>query len=177
MTKNPYQTPEAALSSATQQETHEVIRQEHIKHEASIKSVGLLYLLGACVMGMTAIGQLVSIDYDLRPGMLIYGLICFVIATVQCFIGINLRKLKRWVRIPAAIVAGLGLLWFPIGTLINGYILYLICGKKGSMVFSPEYAEVIETTPQVKYKTSKLTRVVLIVVLLSLIAAICYAIT
>jgi hypothetical protein len=47
------------------------------------------------------------------------------------------------------VLSGIGLLGFPIGTLINGYILYLFLSKKGRTVFAPEYQEVIEATPHV----------------------------
>ena len=74
----------------------------------------------------------------------------------QGFIAFGLRNLKSWGRIPAALFAGIGLLAFPIGTLINGYILYLLLSAKGRMVFSAEYREIIQQTPEIKYRTSKI---------------------
>jgi hypothetical protein len=48
----------------------------------------------------------------------------------------------------------LGLIGFPIGTLISVYFLYLLLSQKGAYVFSPEYAQVIAATPHIQYKTS-----------------------
>ena len=51
-------------------------------------------------------------------------------------------------------LSAIGLLGFPIGTLINGYILYLFLSKKGRTIFAPAYQDVIAATPHVKYRTS-----------------------
>ena len=72
----------------------------------------------------------------------------------QIWVGTGLRRLRRWARIPTGILSGLGLLGFPLGTVINAYILYLIFSQKGKMVFSDEYQAVIEQTPHIKYRTS-----------------------
>ncbi len=134
----------------------EAIRQEHIKHEASVKSVGFLYLLGAVLLvlfgiGMIAAGVASTRDMGISAGV---GLFLFFIGALQGWTGLGLRKLRPWARIPTGIFSGLGLLGFPLGTLINGYILYLVFSKKGSMVFSPEYQRVIAETPHIKYRTS-----------------------
>jgi hypothetical protein len=63
---------------------------------------------------------------------------------------------KAWARIPSAILSGLGLISFPLGTLINGYILYLLFSKKDSTIFSDDYKQVIQETPHNKYQTSLL---------------------
>jgi hypothetical protein len=128
----------------------ELIRKEHIKHEASVKSVGLLYFLAAALMLLVGIFSAVSGQGE---GILI-GLILLVLGAAQVWVGIGLRGLKAWARIPTAILSGLGLLGFPIGTLINGYILYLVLSAKGKTVFSDEYQRVIEQTPHIKYRTS-----------------------
>ncbi|HKB60455.1 MAG TPA: hypothetical protein VKC56_10480, partial [Gallionellaceae bacterium] len=57
-------------------------------------------------------------------------------------------------RIVAGVLAGLGLLGFPFGTVISAFILYLLFSKKGAMVFSDEYKQVIADTPDIKYRTS-----------------------
>jgi uncharacterized membrane protein len=86
--------------------------------------------------------------------------------------GSALRALSSKVRHVAGVFAGLGLLGFPVGTLINGYILYLLYSKKGKMVFSEEYQAIRLATPHVKYKTSVVVWVLLIIILLLLAAAI-----
>ncbi len=44
------------------------------------------------------------------------------------------------------------LLDFPIGTLISGYILYLLLSEKGRRIFRSDYAEIVAATPQIKFK-------------------------
>ena len=65
-----------------------------------------------------------------------------------------------------------GLIGFPIGTLISGYILYLLWGKKGRVIFSPEYQAVIAATPHVKYKTSIVVWILLGLVVVLILAGI-----
>lgn len=59
----------------------------------------------------------------------------------------------------------IGLSSIPVGTLINGYILFLIFGKKGKLVFSERYQEIIAATPHIKHRTSKAVWIVLGIVL------------
>ena len=128
----------------------EQIRKDHIKHEASVKSVGFLYFLGAAFLILAGVGGLVTGDgVSMAVGLV---LACFGI--LQIWVAIGLRRLKSWARIPTAILSGIGLLVFPFGTIINGYILYLVLCQKGKTVFSDEYKLVIEQTPHIKYKTS-----------------------
>lgn len=128
----------------------ELTRKEHLKHEASVKSVGLLYLLAAAFL---LLGGILSAVSGQGEGILI-GLLFLVLGAAQLWVGIGLRSLKPWARVPTAILSGIGLLGFPIGTLINGYILYLVLSAKGKTVFSPDYQRVIEQTPHIKYRTS-----------------------
>ena len=46
--------------------------------------------------------------------------------------------------------------------LIVGYILYLLLSPKGSVVFSPAYKEIIAQTPHIKYRTSLILKIVLV---------------
>lgn len=141
----------------------EDIRNEHIKHEASVKSIGILYGLGAVamlVMGVVfAFSLLGSVSRapsgQGEPAFLVgFGVVFVVLGGLQLAVAIGLRRLKPWARIVAGIFSGIGLLGFPLGTLINGYILYLLFSQKGKMVFSEEYQEVIAQTPHIKYRTS-----------------------
>ena len=134
---------------------YERIRKEHINHEASVKSVGLLYFLGGGFLAVAGVCYLFALGISNRAefGAAI-GVLFIAVAGVQIWTGIGLRRLKSWARIPAGVLSGLGLLAVPIGTLINGYILYLLFCKKGTMVFSEGYQRVIAETPHIKYRTS-----------------------
>lgn len=142
--------------------TAEQIRNDHLKHEASVKSVGFLYFLGAAFLIL--IGAF-GMSADQGVGM-IPGLLLLFFGLAQIWVGIGLRGLKPWARIPTGILSGLGLLGFPLGTLINGYILYLVFSKKGKMVFSDDYRHVIEQTPHIKYRTSTVVWILLGLLLL-----------
>ncbi len=140
----------------------ERIRQDHIKHEASVKSVGFLYFLSATFLilggsfGLAGVGD----------GAILMAIFFLGLAGVQIWVGLGLRRLKPWARVPTAILSGFGLLGFPVGTLINAYILYLVLCEKGRMVFSEEYRRVIQVTPHIRYKTSIVVWILLGVLLL-----------
>jgi hypothetical protein len=162
--------------SPSSDSAYEAIRQTHIKHEASLKSVGLLMLLGGALMllgGVMVMVSLLQMDSgtDMSGIAIIIGIIYAVLGGVFLLLAHGYRKLKRWIRIPGTIVSCLGLLSFPIGTLINGYILYLLWSQKGKMVLSAEYQEVIAATPHIRHKTSVLVWIFLAIVALGLLAA------
>jgi len=73
----------------------------------------------------------------------------------------GVRKLLPWARTTASVLAGIGLLGFPLGTLINAYILYLLLSKKGKRIFEADYKAIIDATPHVKYRTSIVVWIVL----------------
>jgi hypothetical protein len=52
------------------------------------------------------------------------------------------------------VLAAIGLLGVPFGTLINGYILYLLLSHKGQRIFAADYPEIVAATPHIKYRTS-----------------------
>lgn len=141
---------------AEQEET----RRTFLKHEASVQSIGILYLIGAVALIAAGIGGFVVGGKTPEESPAITMAVAALLITlglVQGQVGLWLRKLNPKSRIPATIFSGLGLLAFPIGTVINGYILYLIHSKKGAVVFSPAYRDVIAATPHIKYKTSVIT--------------------
>lgn len=155
----------------------EEIRSEHIKHEASVKSIGTLYYIGGVVLVLAAIGLVVAfyVDGSSEPqlGFLAIVLAIYAVFGIVSFVlGYGLRRLAPWARIPTVIVACIGLLGFPVGTLINGYILYLVLSEKGRRIFEPDYAEIVAATPHIKYRTSTVVWVVLILLLSAIAAAI-----
>ncbi len=155
---NPYATPGADLNVGSVNHA-ETLRREYLNHEASIQSVGILYYLGFGMLVITFITMVVASvesesgsDTPVAAVLLGGGLVCFI----ALWIGRSLRKLKTQARVPVLLTSLAGLINFPVGTLINGYILWLVFSAKGKMVFSEEYARVIQQTPHIKYKTPKL---------------------
>lgn len=146
----------------------EQIRKDHISHEASIKSVGLLYFLGSFFLVLVGV-VLMFAPQDALPRLM--GVAFVLVGGVQFWTGMGLRKLTPWSRIVAGVLSGIGLMAFGLGTIINAYILYLLLSKKGSMVFSDRYKQVIARTPHVKYKTSIIVWILLGLLVLILMFA------
>jgi hypothetical protein len=123
------------------------------------------------------------------------ALVYLVLTVLNAAMGYGLRHLQVWARWTTVVFTVLGLIYTllvsavaaltnPIvglisllfGSLIPGYILYLMVSAKGGVVFSPEYKLVIAKTPHVKYKTSLIVKIfvglLLFVFLLGVIVAI-----
>jgi hypothetical protein len=151
----------------------EEMRKKYLSHEASVKSIGFLYYLGGAFLTFAALGVTVSaFGGKGKPEAAVIGIVVLVLAVAQIWVGTGLRRLRPWARIPTAILSGIGLLGFPLGTLINGYILYLVLSQKGATVFSPDYQAVMQQTPHIKYRTSPVVWIILAVVLLLIVGGI-----
>jgi hypothetical protein len=167
MEANPYATPQTTVAGESPLlNDPETIRRQYLTHEASVKSVGTLYLLGAIILVFWTLFNVHALvtgsEYAKESA---WSLVAFlsVVTVLQFWTGMGLRKLRKPARAVGAIFSAIGLIGIPIGTIISAYILYLLMSKKGNMVFSPEYQQIIEQTPHVKYKGSKVFRIVLIV--------------
>ncbi|WP_269525867.1 hypothetical protein [Coraliomargarita parva] len=150
------------------------IREAHISHESSLRSLGLLLYLGAFFMLFSVFSMSITLR-DFPEGRAIFGTmitIYSILAILSIIVGRGYRKLRAWVKVPGAILSGIGLLGFPIFTIINGYILYLLFSSKGSMVLSAEYKEIIAATPGVKCRTSPAAWAVLAIAILCIVAII-----
>ncbi len=174
---NPY-APTVDVGAAVDESDVEVFRNHYLKHEASIKSLGLLYLIpggfllvGGVVALALALISLVTAGAGFQTADQVAGLligICLYggLGTLYCYTGIGLRRFWPSARIIGSIFSVLGLLAVPIGTLISGYFLYLLVSEKGRIVFSEPYQEAIRQTPHIKYKTPLLVKVLAGILLL-----------
>ncbi|MGB8356488.1 MAG: DUF4339 domain-containing protein [Chthoniobacteraceae bacterium] len=167
------------LSTRNAEET----RKTYLNHEASVKSIGLLYYIAAIVMTLAVLGfGFVAVSAfkghaapnhsnmnQPLPFQIGVTVAIALFAWLYFWLGAGMRSLNPKAKGPAVVLAVIGLLGFPLGTLINAYILYLLLSEKGKMVFSPEYKAVIEATPHIKYKTSIVVWI-FVILLLGLIA-------
>lgn len=183
--QNPFASPlaeEAPVAPSGDLAEAEAIRREHLSREASIKSVGVLYYLGAAISTIGVIGLLVSVITG-PPGGEAMGfflgafVVYALIAALLWWIAPGLRRLnpkvRPWVIGLNALLLALSVIGLnPIGALINGYIIWLMSGEKARTVFSPDYQDVIRATPHIKYKTSIVVWILLGLVLLLLLLAI-----
>ncbi|NNE00926.1 MAG: hypothetical protein HKN47_26725 [Pirellulaceae bacterium] len=151
----------------------EAYRRKYLNHEASVKSIGVLYLLGAIFMVPAGLFITVAAFVDPPQGdapgaifMALLGLLYLGLGVLQGSAGIGLRKLKPWARVVGIIFSVIGLLAIPLGTIIAAYFLYLLLSQKGQIVFSDQYKEVIAQTPHIKYKTSIIVWIFLVLLVL-----------
>ncbi|MEM8954609.1 MAG: hypothetical protein AAGD22_10700 [Verrucomicrobiota bacterium] len=172
MEESPYRPPTSQEVSAVADSAPEAdqIRQEHIKHEASVRSIGLLYWLGGAIVVVAGLVGLFDSEDEPVLGMGI-ALVLLLLGGLQLWTGTALRKLRKWAKIPVGIISGIGLIGFPLGTIINAYILYLVFCKKGGMVLSDGYKDVIAETPHIKYKTSVIMWILLGILILLFVFA------
>ncbi|MCA9084403.1 MAG: hypothetical protein KDA81_10125 [Planctomycetaceae bacterium] len=168
---NPYRAPDSMGEPAEAGETEaERIRRQYLSHEASVKSIGSLFLLGGLMM---VLGIGAAVFASARPAADLILLVALgTLGLVQCIVAVGLSRLKPWARIVGAFFCGLGMLWIPIGTLINLYFLYLLLGKKGKYIFSPEYRTIIDQTPHVRYRTSIIVWIFVLILVVTLLMGI-----
>ena len=170
---NPYRAP-TVLEVATPDEGSSSdaadIRTRHLTHEASLQGIGSLYVLGGVIALISAAFLVYGIAGMGAVGVfeLIICAFLLVVGLCQMWVGMGLRKVQPWTKTPATVLAVLGLLSFPIGTLVNVYVLWLVHSEKGHVVLAPSYQNVIAQTPDIKYRTSIVVKV-LACILLALI--------
>jgi hypothetical protein len=169
---NPYSAPTARVDDVATGdiERAEEIRREYLKHETGIRSAGTLYGLYAIFLLLAtlvfAAGAVMGNDPQTpRAVGIIMVIFCGGFFWLFYKLASGLRRQKQWVRMPVAVISGIGLLGFPLGTAINGYIMWLVLSKKGTYVLSPEYEAIVAATPHIKPKTSILVWIFLILLI------------
>jgi hypothetical protein len=100
---------------------------------------------------------------DIGIGLLVLGLVSLVV-------GWGVRRLERWAGIAAIVLSAITALAFPIGTMIGGYLLYVLLTAKGRRVLAPDYADIVAATPYMKSRTSIRFWITLGLIALGLIA-------
>jgi hypothetical protein len=176
-TINPYAPPKARVEDVVPEIGEAgAIRREHIKREAAIRSIGTLYYLGgaalclgaiALILGSSNISRSLNVSRSLAPG--IGGGILIVIGVLSMFVARGLRQLRPWARTTTVVLSVIGLVRAPLGSLINAYILYLLLSQKGRRIFQSDYPDIVAATPDVKYRTSVVTWVLLGILILLLL--------
>ncbi len=172
---NPYAPPKAFVHDVVRENGEaDAIRHEHIKHEASVRSIGTLYYLGG---GLVALMGLVLLAGTVRAGrfnaMIVLLVVLYLgLGVLAIVAGRGIRALQPWARMTGIVLAAIGLLGFPVGTLINAYVLWLLLSQKGKRIFQEDYQAIVAATPHIKYRTSKLVWILLGVIVLVIVAAI-----
>ncbi len=134
--------------------------------------MGILYYLGAFALvlvgGIGLFGALVKGE----AASVLLSAFFLAIGVTQGVAAYGLRRLQSWARVPTIILSSIGLLGFPLGTLINLYILVKVAGKQGKFILTPEYQRIVAATPHVKRKTSLFVKILLVLLLVVLIGII-----
>ncbi|MGB6220229.1 hypothetical protein [Haloferula sp.] len=180
MSENPYQTPSVVEVSAPVLSDAELIREAHLKHEASLKGVGSLFFLGGAlgVIGLAAmVGPALAGSGGAMfagPDFLLFVSLVGIMIPLQFVAWWGLRNLRPWVRIPATLVAVLGLLAVLSGSILSAalsvYILFLLYSKKGRTILSAGYQEIVDQTPGMKYRTPRWMWIVLLLIVIGVVA-------
>ena len=148
----------------------ESYRYQYLKHEASVRSLGLLYLIpgtllmiGAVVTFLVLLASLLGFGAAAQSPEDFVLMVLVVggygsVGGLYLYTGVGLRRFWPSSRIIGSIFSVLGLLAIPIGTLISAYFLYLLASEKGRIVFSESYQDAIRQTPHIKYKTPALVK-------------------
>ena len=167
---NPYQAPDSDITPADSEA--ESVRNAHIRHEATLKSIGLLFYLGALFGLLVGSSMLISGSSVQGAYYLGFGVAMLVIGLAQLWVGFKMRRLHSASRVPATMLSVLWLLNFPVGTVISLFIIYAINNKKGRYILSADYQDIIDATPDIKYRTSPVILFIFLVFLLLIVAAI-----
>ena len=177
---NPYEATEFSSDESPLSDVPsdaEAIRKEHLNHEASIRSIGMLYMLGAVLvilLGAALMTQGILLRPPVEDAIFIVAF-CFIymaMGLVQFVIGRGLRNFGKSARIGGIVLSCIGLLAVPIGTLMSGYFIYLLAGRKGQYIFSDEYQAIRRATPHIVYRTSMIVWVLAALLVLLLIGAV-----
>ncbi|HEY1122025.1 MAG TPA: hypothetical protein VGE67_10510 [Haloferula sp.] len=189
MSENPYQAPavQDVVAPAAPATEVEAIRSKHLKHEASLKAVGVLCFLGGAISIVSMVAMVAVLgdvrtrsesEADSRQWVMMAVGTGVAICVAQFAAGWGLRKLRPWAKIPAGLLAVVGLVrQFPvvapvhvIGMLVSVYVLYLLFSAKGRKILSPGYSEIVAQTPHLRYRTPLWIKIAVVVILLFLLA-------
>lgn len=179
MEENPYKTPEVEeVEAEAVISDPERIRRVHLKHEASLKGMGTLLMLGAVLVGVSFVGLLAvpvsrggGSSLPQGPELVIIGILV-VVFVLQVVVGVGLRRLAPWAWIPGIVVAAISILNVPIGTVIGGYFLFLLLAPKGRRVLAVDYREIVRQTPHIRYRTPIWLWVLLLVLVLVVVGSV-----
>ena len=94
--------------------------------------VAVLFLLGTLIMAIpTVVLGIIALanEPDVRIGFVVVGMIAallLILALVNLAVGYGLWQLQTWGRSAAIVLAIVGLLFFPIGTIFGALILWYL---------------------------------------------------
>jgi|GEM_PF-6656886 len=161
--QSPYQYSQESPATDVASETppNVQIRRANISREKAIKAIGVAYVLLSIVCAvMVIVFFKLSSDpefaRELRAPMMAGVLAMIMFGTMFGLAGYGLLKLHSWGKWIAAVAAAFLLTGFPIGTALAIGTFFALFTESGKQIFSKEYRDIIQTTPQVDARLSRI---------------------
>lgn len=158
----PAPVPDVDLASA------EDVRKSLIGHESLVRSLSWFFFLAAAAIAWAGIATLITGLAGNSGFLPRLGVLLIIGSLAAIVVGVGLRRLRRWARLIAGVVAGLGIglmlvvpTLFVVSTPLGIYLIYLLFSAKGEQVFSGEYRQIIEATPEIRWRTTVFTWILL----------------
>jgi hypothetical protein len=133
-----------------------------VSHEplsVHVDFVGVLFVVFGILVAVLGISTLslgigaaalVASAGEGRGGQLVAGLAAVVLVIVAVIaiawgcahvaVGLPLRRHRSWARLAALMLGTVDLLLFPFGTVLGGYVLWVLLGKSGRKLFDEQPA-------------------------------------
>ena len=127
------------------------VRAEHLRHETALLMMGRLYHVAAACLLIAAV--VIVVLRQTSEGVRIAS-VFGMLAAGHAFAAYLVLRLDARARFSASVMALTGLLALPIGTVLGGYLLYLVHSAKGRRILSPEYRAVVAKTPEFKCRVT-----------------------
>ena len=96
---NPYMPPNAFVADVSTADSEaEAIRQEHIKHEASVRSIGVLYYIGGVMLLLGTLALIAASFAMPEDGAMVgvIGVLYGAFAALSIALGRGIRRLRAW---------------------------------------------------------------------------------
>ena len=141
------------------------IRKQHIEQETEIKEWGLVMMvlgvlsaLLSLVIGVysvffaTAVVPEEGVALTVTFLVILFAVIMFF-NMIQIAIGWGMHRLNGLGRIGGTIFWAIHLLAIPVGTIVGIIVLRILWNERAATIFSPEYKDIREATPEIKHKS------------------------
>ena len=142
---NPYAAPEAPLEAAPAPmiqglEEKEAIRRRFLKHEASVKSIGSLYILGGVFYLLATVVIAIASFNGAREGSIPGAVAIGVFGSVSLTLGLGLTSLRSWAR---WIVTALTAISFLSILILLASVLFQVMMTGGFVSNGPRFTGVL----------------------------------
>ena len=138
---NPYAAPDAPLEGAPTSTIpgmaeKEAIRRQYLTHEASVKSIGSLYILGGAFYLLATVVFAITSFNGAREGSWLGVVVTGVFGSASLALGMGLTSLRSWARWVVTALTAISFISILIGLGVAGFQLAMIgmVGPAGSPI-------------------------------------------